>query len=71
LRGVTRGTTAILLIDFLVTIVVTTAGVLYIRAGPTYLLLLSAVTFVLFFIILGLLSASNKYLASEKPSRSS
>ena len=66
LRDANRGTTIVLLIDFIATMGVTTAGVLYLRTSPLYLLLLAMVTFVLFFVISGLLSLSDLDLGPKK-----
>ena len=66
LKGFERGTTVVLLIDFLVTMGVATAGLLYIKVNPLYLLMMSVLTFVLFLIVWALLLGSNKYLAKER-----
>lgn len=66
MKGVDRGTTVVLLVDFLVTMSVVTGGLLYAKINPVYLLMISVVTFVLFFVIWGLLLGSNKYVAKEK-----
>jgi len=60
---VERGTVAVLLVDFLAAMGVITFGLLYAKVDPVYLVLLSAMTFVLFFIVWALLAKSGKTAA--------
>ncbi len=53
-----RGTVAVLLADFLVTIAVTSAAFVYDRLSPLDLLALSLPTFTLFFLVGALLARS-------------
>jgi hypothetical protein len=55
--GIERGTVAVLLIDFLATMGVITAGLLYAKVDPAYLVLLSAITFRLFLVVWVLLKS--------------
>ena len=57
---VERGTVVVLLADFLAAMGVITFGLIYARVDPVYLVLLSAITFGLFFIVLVLLAKSAK-----------
>jgi len=57
---VERGTVAVLLVDFLAAMGVITFGLLYAKVDPVYLVLLSAITFGLFFIVWALLAKSGK-----------
>ena len=57
---VERGTVAVLLVDFLAAMGVMTFGLIYARVDPAYLVLLSAITFGLFFIVWALLARSGK-----------
>ena len=57
---VERGTVAVLLIDFLAAMGVITFGLLYAKVNPVYLVLLSAITFGLFFVVWVLLAKSGK-----------
>jgi len=55
---VEKGTVVVLLADFLAAMGVITFGLIYARVDPVYLVLLSAITFGLFFIVLVLLAKS-------------
>jgi len=57
---VERGTIAVLLVDFLAAMGVITFGLIYAKADPVYLVLLSAITFGLFFVVWALLARSGK-----------
>jgi hypothetical protein len=57
---VERGTVAVLLVDFLAAMAVIAFGVIYAKVDPVYLVLLSAITFALFFIVWALLARSGK-----------
>jgi len=63
---VRKGTTKILLVDFLVAMGVMTFGLLYAKISPIYLVLLSSITFVLFFIVSILLVDSDRYVAKGR-----
>jgi len=55
-----RGTTAVLLVDFLAAMGVITFGLLYARVNPVYLFLLASITFGLFFLVWALLSRADR-----------
>lgn len=57
---VKRGAAAVLLVDFLATLAVTTAAFVYDRLSPVDLLVLSLPTFVLFFVVGALLTESDR-----------
>lgn len=57
---VERGTVAVLLADFLAAMGVIAFGVIYAKVDPVYLVLLSAITFALFFVVWALLAKSSK-----------
>ena len=57
---VERGTVVVLLADFLAAMGVITFGLIYAKVDPVYLVLLSAITFGLFFIVWALLAKSAK-----------
>jgi hypothetical protein len=59
-----RGTVAVLLVDFLAAMGVMTFGLIYAKVDPIYLVLLSAITFGLFFVVWALLVKSAKPAAS-------
>jgi hypothetical protein len=60
---------AVLLVDFLAAMAVITFGLLYAKVDPVYLALLSAITFILFFVVSILLTRSDQYVRSQrKPS---
>ena len=60
LRSIERATVAVLLVDFLAAMGVITAGLLYARISPVYLVCLGVITFALFFIVWVLLSRSGR-----------
>jgi hypothetical protein len=58
--AIDRGTTSVLLVDFLAAMGVMTFGLLYAKVDPVYLVLLAAITFALFFMVWALLAKSSE-----------
>lgn len=60
---VERGTVTVLLVDFLAAMRVMTAGLIYTKVDPVYLVILSGITFGLFFLVWALLVRSGRPVA--------
>ena len=61
-----KGTTAILLADFLAAMGSITFGLLYAKVNPVYLVLLCAITFGLFLTVWALLAKSDSAMSSAE-----